>query len=75
MLRASQGHQSLNPVLEYDPAQALPALKPFWLARDQLCSKLLKAVLDPSALKKSIEAKLKVFSTPLGNLNREATKA
>jgi len=33
------------------------------------------AVLDPFALKKSIEAKLKVFFTALGNLNREATKS
>lgn len=32
------------------------------------------AVLDPFALKKSIEAKLKVFFTALGNLNREAAK-
>jgi hypothetical protein len=30
--------------------------------------------LDPFALKKSIEAKLKKFFTALGNLNREATK-
>ncbi len=33
------------------------------------------AALDPFALKKSIEAKLKVFFTALGNLNREATKS
>lgn len=33
------------------------------------------AKLDPFALKKSIEAKLKVFFTALGNLNREATKS
>jgi len=32
------------------------------------------AELDPFALKKSIEAKLKKFFTALGNLNREATK-
>lgn len=32
------------------------------------------AALDPFALKKSIEGKLKVFFTALGNLNREATK-
>jgi len=30
--------------------------------------------LDPFALKKSIELKLKKFFTALGNLNREATK-
>ena len=33
------------------------------------------AALDPFALKKSIEAKLKVFFTALGNLNRAATKS
>ena len=33
------------------------------------------AVVDPFALKKSIEAKLKVFFPALGNLNREATKS
>lgn len=33
------------------------------------------ALLDPFALKKSIEAKLKVFFTALSNLNREATKS
>ena len=32
------------------------------------------AGLDPFALKKSIEVKLKKFFTALGNLNREATK-
>ena len=32
------------------------------------------AALDPFALKKSIEAKLKNFFTALGNLNRESTK-
>ncbi len=32
------------------------------------------ARLDPFALKKSIELKLKKFFTALGNLNREATK-
>lgn len=32
------------------------------------------ALLDPFALKKSIEVKLKNFFTALGNLNREATK-
>ena len=32
------------------------------------------AGLDPFALKKSIELKLKKFFTALGNLNREATK-
>ncbi len=32
------------------------------------------ATLDPFALKKSIEAKLKKFFTALGNLNRESTK-
>jgi len=32
------------------------------------------AALDPFALKKSIEIKLKKFFTALGNLNREATK-
>ena len=32
------------------------------------------ASLDPFALKKSIEGKLKKFFTALGNLNREATK-
>ena len=32
------------------------------------------AGLDPFALKKSIESKLKVFFTALGNLDREATK-
>ena len=32
------------------------------------------AGLDPFALKKSIEEKLKIFFTALGNLNREATK-
>ena len=32
------------------------------------------AALDPFALKKNIEAKLKKFFTALGNLNREATK-
>ena len=32
------------------------------------------AKLDPFALKKSIEIKLKKFFTALGNLNREATK-
>ena len=32
------------------------------------------AVLDPFALKKSIEAKLKKFFTALGNLDRESTK-
>jgi hypothetical protein len=32
------------------------------------------AQLDPFELKKRIEAKLKVFFTALGNLNREATK-
>ena len=32
------------------------------------------AELDPFALKKSIEAKLKVFFTALGNLDREAMK-
>lgn len=32
------------------------------------------ALLDPFALKKSIEAKLRKFFTVLGNLNREATK-
>jgi len=32
------------------------------------------AELDPFALKKSIEIKLKKFFTALGNLNREATK-
>ena len=32
------------------------------------------AALDPFALKKSIEAKLKVFFTALSNLDREATK-
>ena len=32
------------------------------------------AALDPFALKKNIEAKLKVFFTALSNLNREATK-
>jgi hypothetical protein len=32
------------------------------------------ARLDPFALKKSIELKLKMFFTALGNLNREATK-
>lgn len=32
------------------------------------------AALDPFALKKSIEAKLKKFFTALGNLDREATK-
>lgn len=33
------------------------------------------ALLDPFALKKSIEAKLRKFFTELGNLNREATKS
>jgi len=33
------------------------------------------APLDPFALKKSIEVKLKKFFTALGNLNREATKS
>lgn len=33
------------------------------------------ALLDPFALKKSIEAKLQKFFTVLGNLNREATKS
>ena len=33
------------------------------------------ALLDPFALKKSIEAKLQKFFTALGNLNREATKS
>ena len=32
------------------------------------------AKLDPFALKKSIEAKLKKFFTVLGNLDRESTK-
>ena len=32
------------------------------------------AGLDPFALKKNIELKLKKFFTALGNLNREATK-
>ena len=32
------------------------------------------AALDPFALKKNIEAKLRKFFTALGNLNREATK-
>lgn len=32
------------------------------------------ALLDPFALKKSIESKLRKFFTVLGNLNREATK-
>ena len=32
------------------------------------------AALDPFALKKSIEAKLKKFFTALGNLDRESTK-
>ena len=32
------------------------------------------AGLDPFALKKSIEAKLKKFFTALGNLDRESTK-
>ena len=32
------------------------------------------AGLDPFALKKNIEVKLKKFFTALGNLNREATK-
>jgi hypothetical protein len=32
------------------------------------------AGLDPFALKKSIEVKLKKFFTALGNLDREATK-
>jgi hypothetical protein len=32
------------------------------------------AQLDPLALKKSIEVKLKTFFTALGDLNREATK-
>ena len=32
------------------------------------------AALDPFALKKSIEAKLKKFLTALGNLDRESTK-
>jgi hypothetical protein len=32
------------------------------------------AGLDPFALKKSIEVKLRKFFTALGNLNREATK-
>jgi len=33
------------------------------------------AWLDPFALKKNIERKLKNFFTVLGNLDREATKA
>ena len=32
------------------------------------------ALMDPFALKKSIETKLRKFFTVLGNLNREATK-
>lgn len=55
----------------YDPAELLPVLKVFWLASDQLCSKLLKAVLPewlehyecPEApLSEAVKEKLRAIS-------------